>query len=450
MKTRVSILWGAMALFGLVGGTTLAQVTGAAITLDPISGPAKTEVMAAGTGFAEASCGVNLYLDATDGTLLATAELNQGAFTATFVVPDDATIGEHAVIAAGLDLDGDDCTMASGEEASAPFTVEEPLPTVTLDPATGPPASIFFVRGESFDADSCGVDLYLDSESGLLLGSAAVSGGEFVREIQIPGDTAVGDHDIIAIGLGLEDEACSMMTGEQASATYGVVEANPGPFVSEAVIPFEQDIDLTDLVTITPWSVGDPVRMGPGQGSGDEAGVGISAPNAAAEQEIMPPGKWPARVEREKRGTHGGSRATRTPEDKHLRATPVGDDPREGGAESQRLRYPIDRDRSSGRRWRCRPESLHPDGQRGLCRVRQGRQPARRTGESQRAVDRRRRRMRTGHRRQSGRALRLARRSLGDELDRGVYPSVPGRLPRRRPGQRWMVSLRVPHRRRDE
>ena len=263
MRTRVGILLSAVALVGLACGATFAQE--ASITLDPTSGPARTEVMAAGTGFTETSCGVDLYLDAIDGTMLAKAQLDQGAFSATFVVPNDATVGEHIVIAVGLDLDGDDCSMPSGQEASAPFTVEEPLPTVTLDPASGPPTSIFFARGEFFDVDSCGVDLYLDSASGMLLGSAPVSAGEFLREIQIPGDTAVGDHDIVAVGLALEDEACSVMTGEEATATYGVVEADPGPFVSEAVIPVVQDIDLADLQMITQWSVGDPVLTGPGQ-----------------------------------------------------------------------------------------------------------------------------------------------------------------------------------------
>ena len=319
MKTRLGILLSAMALIGFACGATLAQGTGPGITLDPTSGPAKTEVAAAGTGFAETSCGAGLYLDSIDGTLLAKADMDLGAFSIMFVVPNDATIGEHTVIAVGLDLDGDDCTLPSGEQASSPFTVEEPLPAVTLDPATGPPASIFFARGEFFDADSCGVDLYLDSASGLLLGSAAVNAGEFIREIQIPGDTAVGDHDIVAIGLGLEDENCSMMTGEQASANYGVVEANPGPFVSQAIVPVEQDIDLTDLPTVTPWSSGDPVLVGPGQRSGDEAGVGIATPNAAAEEDSALAGTWMARIERRDHGTYGGARNARTPEDKRLR-----------------------------------------------------------------------------------------------------------------------------------
>ena len=160
MRARIGCLLGAIARVGFVCGATFAQE--ASITLDPTSGPAETELMAGGTDFTETSCGVDLYLDATDGTLLAKAQLEQGAFSATFVVPTDATVGEHTVIAVGLDLDGDDCSMPSGEQASAPFTVEEPQPMLTLDPATGPPASLFFARGEFFDDDSCGVDLYLD------------------------------------------------------------------------------------------------------------------------------------------------------------------------------------------------------------------------------------------------------------------------------------------------
>ena len=319
MSTVVRLLLSAMALVGLACGASLAQET--SLTLDPTSGPGRTEVMAVGTGFTATSCGANLYLDATDGTLLAKAQMDQGAFSTTFVVPSDATIGEHTVIAVGLDLDGDDCNLPSSEEATAPFTVEEPQPTVTLDPASGPPASIFYARGEFFGVDSCGVDLYLDSASGLLLGSAPVNAGEFMREIQIPGDTAVGDHDIVAVGLALEDEACSTMTGEQASATYGVVEADPGPFVSQAVTPFEQDIDLTDLPTITPWSPGDPVQVGPGQNSADEAGTGDAAASTATAEETVTREAWMARIERRGRGTHGGGRSARTPEDTLMRQT---------------------------------------------------------------------------------------------------------------------------------
>jgi hypothetical protein len=320
MNTRVGFFLSAMALVGLVCGAAFAQETGPSMTLDPTSGPPRTEITADGTGFAETSCGVSLYLDATDGTLLSKAELDMGVFSTTFELPTDATVGEHTVIAVGLDLDGDDCSLPSGEEATAMFTVEEPPPAVTLDPASGPPASISIVSGEFFDADSCGVDLHLDSASGALLGSAPLNAGEFSREIQIPGDTAEGDHDILAIGLALDGESCSMMTGEEASATYSVVAPDPGPFVSEAVTPFEQDIDLRDLPTITPWQPGDPVQVGPGQESGD-TGVGDEAASTATEEEAAPPATWIERIERRDRGMYGGGRIARTPEDKRLRQT---------------------------------------------------------------------------------------------------------------------------------
>jgi len=321
MSTRWSFFVSAIAVVCLVCGATLAQETGPGITLDPTSGPARTVVTADGTGFAETSCGVNLYLDATDGTLLSKAQLDQGAFSETFVVPSDATLGEHTVIAVGLDLDGDDCATPSGEEANALFTVEPPAPTVTLDPTSGPPGSISIVSGENFDVDSCGVDLYLDTASGTLLGSAPVNAGEFSGEIQIPADTADGDHDILAIGLALEDESCSLMTGEEAKAIYSVVAPDPGPFASKPVTPFEQDIDLTDLLTITPWQPGDPVQVSPAQESDHAGGIGGAEASTTTEEHAAQPMTWIEQIERRDRGVFGGGRIARTPEDKRLRQT---------------------------------------------------------------------------------------------------------------------------------
>jgi hypothetical protein len=317
MNRRKGTLLGAIALIGLVCGATMAQ----SITLDPTSGPPGTEVTAAGTGFATTSCGVALYLDATDGTMLADAMLDDGSFSTTLVVPNDTTVGEHTIIAVGMELDGDNCTMATDEQASATFMVEQPGPSVTLDPASGPPYSIFFVQGELFDVDACGVDLYLDSAAGTLLGSAQVEDGAFLREIQIPMDTTVGDHPIVAVALAFENESCATLTGEEASASYEVVEADPGPFVSDPVMPIVQDIDLSNLPAVAPWTAGEPVLLAPGASPDGEMNTGV--PVVKATVDVVPDmtGTWMAQSDHRERGSYAGRRFARTPEDTRMRQT---------------------------------------------------------------------------------------------------------------------------------
>ncbi|HXV75754.1 MAG TPA: hypothetical protein VD788_05490 [Candidatus Polarisedimenticolaceae bacterium] len=138
-------------------------------------------------------------------------------------------------------------------------------PSLTLEPASGPAGSIVVASGTGFDAGSCGVELFLDSTGGSSLGTAELVGGAFSREIEIPAGTTEGAHEVIAQGLGLVDSSCSMLTGEEGRASFEVLAAVTGPFVSDAVTPYVQTIDLGDLPIAPGWQPGDPIQVGPGE-----------------------------------------------------------------------------------------------------------------------------------------------------------------------------------------
>jgi hypothetical protein len=68
--------------------------------------------------------------------------------------------------------------------------VEEPR--LSLDPSSGPPGGEVNASGSGFLNSPCGVDLFLDSTTGPLLGFASIDDGIFSTTIVIPGDTATG------------------------------------------------------------------------------------------------------------------------------------------------------------------------------------------------------------------------------------------------------------------
>ncbi len=108
------------------------------LSLDPSSGPPGTSVQASGTGFVQSPCGVNLFLDSTDGPFFGFASVDDGSFSENITIPPDTTIGEHNVIAQGLLFAVEFCDGPSGEEAVATFTVAAPLPPPSFSLQTFP------------------------------------------------------------------------------------------------------------------------------------------------------------------------------------------------------------------------------------------------------------------------------------------------------------------------
>lgn len=111
-----------------LGMSSAGQDTGPRLTLDPSSGRPGIAVEVGGTGF-DGDCGVNLFLDRTDGpSLIFVSVGEEGTFTAELVIPKDTTPGEHDVVGQGLKFEDDEfCGGPSGKEASEIFIVREPF-----------------------------------------------------------------------------------------------------------------------------------------------------------------------------------------------------------------------------------------------------------------------------------------------------------------------------------
>lgn len=103
-------------------------------------------------------------------------------------------------------------------------------PRVSVRPSLGPPASTVRLRGAGFIGSSCGVNFYLESIEGPLLGSAEIAGASFSSRITIPAGTTPGPHTVIV--QGLTGSNCQP-SGEEARTTFTLVDRS-GP--SERVV----------------------------------------------------------------------------------------------------------------------------------------------------------------------------------------------------------------------
>jgi hypothetical protein len=108
-------------------------------------------------------------------------------------------------------------------------------PSLALDPDTGPPGSLVEASGSGFAASPCGVNLFLDSPTGPLLGFVVIPEGSdaFSTNLEIPADTTIGEHLVIAQGLlfggpaivsaaSIASDLCGDPSGEEASAGFEV------------------------------------------------------------------------------------------------------------------------------------------------------------------------------------------------------------------------------------
>jgi hypothetical protein len=122
----------------------LGQENDPSLLLEPTSGPAGTAVQASGAAFE--GCGINLYWDSPNGPLLGSAALDGGAFSTDIAVPNDATAGEHVVVA--QELSGVEfCTNPTGEQATAAFTVTDDAFLIRLMSRTFAPEPGFDIDG---------------------------------------------------------------------------------------------------------------------------------------------------------------------------------------------------------------------------------------------------------------------------------------------------------------
>jgi hypothetical protein len=147
MRSGAAVLFAAALAALALGALTPhahAQEPARSLTLEPASGTAGAAVQASGAGFE--GCGVNLFWDSDSGPLLGSAVVEDGAFAADFLVPNGATAGGHTVIA--QELSGEEfCTVATGGQATASFTVTEDAFRIRLMARSFTPEPGFDIEG---------------------------------------------------------------------------------------------------------------------------------------------------------------------------------------------------------------------------------------------------------------------------------------------------------------
>src|SRR3989441_10038228 len=117
-----------------------------AISLNPTSGPAGTTVTVTGSNFATSTTITISYDGAAITTNPATVtSTSTGGFTETITIPSTSTAGPTT----------SNAKTAASNIASATFTVTTaPLPTISLNPTSGPAGTSVTVTGSNFVANS--------------------------------------------------------------------------------------------------------------------------------------------------------------------------------------------------------------------------------------------------------------------------------------------------------
>jgi uncharacterized repeat protein (TIGR01451 family) len=197
----VSALAALTILLAAVGAAHAQEDAG--IALAPSEAPAGSLVGVTGTGWI-GECGVNLFIDEPAGDPLATAFPDaEGGFTASIVIPADAGVGEHVVVAVGLAFDVEFCGEPSGAIARAPFTVVEPastLATIVLDQLEGTPGTTVHVDGAGFCTDpACGEVVVLFGGQPARGEIVVQADGTFAADLVVPGGPPPGETAVAAV-----------------------------------------------------------------------------------------------------------------------------------------------------------------------------------------------------------------------------------------------------------
>ncbi len=156
----------------------------ASLSLDPSSGPPGSMTQANGSGFANSPCGVNLFFDSTNGTLLAFASIQNGTFSVRLTIPANATVGKHTIIAQGLLAGVEFCDGPSGDEAMASYVtashihvgVSVPPIVMVLDLRTLPIA-ILWVPGQPINETSDEPEQIGTNSTPAAVGGSSLIGG---------------------------------------------------------------------------------------------------------------------------------------------------------------------------------------------------------------------------------------------------------------------------------
>ena len=169
------------------------------LSLTPESGQPGSQVYIEGSDFNPDMCGVNLYWDSADGSLLGSASLRQGRFALSVLIPEDTVPGDHIILAQVLEFGVEFCGSPSGEQAGAHFTVLPPLPVILLDAVDATPGATITVHGANFCGDpACStVDILVQGLPGALEVPVNAD-GTFTADMIIPGGTPLGTNSVSA------------------------------------------------------------------------------------------------------------------------------------------------------------------------------------------------------------------------------------------------------------
>jgi hypothetical protein len=249
-------------LVGAGGQTSAGQTPqSATLTLDPVTGPPGTPVTATGGGYGDCSSNDDVGPESVslfwDGMKLVTVDINDGSFSATFLVPDSASPDTgHNVVAR--------CAVFGVPEASRKFTVTGPVEELAVVPDV-----VGMTIGEARDAlGAARLELGEVSGTGDLIGEQVPTAGTEVEPgtaVHV-GLAAVEASFVVVpdlVGTSLSD---ALDVLEPAGLTLGGVSGEGDTIRDQAPapgteVPSGTPVDVT-VGTLSPQSVTVPDLVG--------------------------------------------------------------------------------------------------------------------------------------------------------------------------------------------
>ena len=183
---------------------TVTATENPALALAPMQGGAAMQVTATATGFG--ACRAMSFQ--WDGQPLQTSPAGSDDPAVTFVVPNDASAGDHKVT-----------VSCEGKQAPATFTVVvTPKPTLTLNTGKGSRGSHVTASGSGFACGDDGVQLLWNGDTHL----TNAPSGTFTVPLTVPSQASLGGHTVVASCRNhpdISDRQPFTVTSEPTSST---------------------------------------------------------------------------------------------------------------------------------------------------------------------------------------------------------------------------------------
>jgi hypothetical protein len=190
------------------------------LVINPRNGPPGTVVTVTGTGFGTNETGITITFD--DSPVASAKSANSlGNWSGTFTIPVSPS-GSHSVSAYG----------SSTVEGSLPGITFVVNPTLTVNPASGPPGSAVTITSSGFGTNETGIIITFD-DNPITSGTSANSLGNWSGKFTVPASPS-GSHSVSAYGS-------STLAGSLPGITFVVnptIAVNPtsGPPGSSATV----------------------------------------------------------------------------------------------------------------------------------------------------------------------------------------------------------------------